>query len=58
VYATQTEYVNPASFETEIARGTKGQNIIINLSAKMMLDWGVDVPGDYNIDLSFDIKKN
>ena len=54
-YATQTSYTNITNYDVEAARGSKGYNLIVYIDAQMLLSWAKDVPGKYNLIVTYTV---
>ncbi len=54
-YATQTSYTNITNYDVEAARGPRGTNFIIYIDVQMLLSWIKDIPGKYNLIVTYTI---
>jgi hypothetical protein len=54
-YATQTSYTNITNYDVEAARGAKGTNFIVYIDAQVLLSWARDIPGKYNLVVTYTV---
>jgi len=52
-YTTQTTYTSITDYDVEAARGAKGTNRIVYIDAKILLFWARDIPGKYDIIVTY-----
>ncbi|MFC1546244.1 hypothetical protein ACFL4O_00810 [bacterium] len=54
-YATQTTYIPITNYDVEAASGETGKKFTIYIDHKVLLLWSDDIPGDYNIDVTYTV---